>query len=201
GRTSQRVDVRLISATNRDLRSMVADGRFREDLYYRLSVFPLHLPPLRERAEDLPALAQMFLKRFAAAEVSTAERFSHTALAAISNAPWPGNVRQLENTIHRAVVMSDGARIEPSDLHGLEINGVRPECHCAIADDDEIATVDPFVCDNGHIRRLNEIEADAISRALSLYRGRMSETARRLGIGRSTLYRKIDELRIDKDAS
>ncbi|MEM7238731.1 MAG: sigma-54 dependent transcriptional regulator [Pseudomonadota bacterium] len=201
GRTSQRVDFRLISATNRDLRSMVADGRFREDLYYRLSVFPLHLPPLRERAEDLPALAQMFLKRFAAAEVSTAERFSHTALAAISNAPWPGNVRQLENTIHRAVVMSDGARIEPSDLHGLEINGVRPECHCAIADDDEIATVDPFVCDNGHIRRLNEIEADAISRALSLYRGRMSETARRLGIGRSTLYRKIDELRIDKDAS
>lgn len=200
GRTSERVDFRLISATNRDLRSMVADGRFREDLYYRLSVFPLVLPPLRERQEDLPALAQMFLKRFAATEVSAAERFSHTALSAIINAPWPGNVRQLENTIHRAVVMSDGNRIEPSDLHGIDVKRMDSTFPCSATEMEDLEALDPFICDDGHIRRLIEIEADAISRALGLYRGRMSETARRLGIGRSTLYRKIDELRIDKDA-
>ncbi|MBY8974353.1 sigma-54-dependent Fis family transcriptional regulator [Rhodobacteraceae bacterium NNCM2] len=201
GRSPVRVDFRLISATNRDLRSMIANDRFREDLYYRLGVFPLVLPPLRERKEDLPALAQMFLKRFAATEVSPAERFSHAALSTIVNASWPGNVRQLENTIHRAVVMCDGSRIEPDDLQGID--RATNELACAYAEDDDadLDRVDPFVCDDGHIRRLIEIEADAISRALTLYRGRMSETARRLGIGRSTLYRKIDELRIDKDAS
>ncbi|MEM7177799.1 MAG: sigma-54 dependent transcriptional regulator [Pseudomonadota bacterium] len=198
--SAQKVDFRLISATNRDLRTMIGNGRFREDLYYRLGVFPLQLPPLRDRQEDLPALAQMFLKRFAATEVSPAERFSHAALSAVLNAPWPGNVRQLENTIHRAVVMCDGARIEPGDLHGIDQSDSTLACNYA-GDHDELPTVDPFVCDDGHIRRLIEIEADAISRALTLYRGRMSETARRLGIGRSTLYRKIDELRIDKDAS
>ncbi|MEL6476774.1 MAG: sigma-54 dependent transcriptional regulator [Pseudomonadota bacterium] len=206
-----KVDFRLISATNRDLRRMIGGGVFREDLYYRLSVFPMTLPPLRERREDLPGLARMFLNRFAAAEAASAEGFSQDAMTAIMGARWPGNVRQLENTIHRAVVMSDNSLIQPEDLHGIDSQAIPPKPNGATQDsaDSEqsieeikkLDPLDPFLGPDGHIRRLLEIEADAIQRALRLYHGRMSETARRLGIGRSTLYRKIDELRIEKDAS
>ncbi|MEM1299754.1 MAG: helix-turn-helix domain-containing protein, partial [Pseudomonadota bacterium] len=189
-------------ATNRDLKQMIAEGTFREDLYYRLSVFPLSLPSLRERREDLPGLSRMFLKRFAAAEGIPVEGFTQSAIEAIARAPWPGNVRQLENTIHRAVVMADSHLVKASDLHGLGA-AETPETATERALSSVVAAVaepilDPYVKDDGHMKRLLEIEAEAISRALSLYRGRMSETARRLGIGRSTLYRKIDELQIDK---
>ncbi|MEM7210521.1 MAG: sigma-54 dependent transcriptional regulator [Pseudomonadota bacterium] len=206
-----KVDIRLISATNRDLSEMIQMGGFREDLYYRLSVFPLKLPPLRERREDLPGLARMFLKRFAAAEAVPVEGFTQSAMEAIAHAEWPGNVRQLENTIHRAVVMADSPLIRPSDLHGIEpradMNATRMRVtdHLMSGDagmmkdhDSHSLMQDPLIREDGHIRRLLEIEADAIAKALTIYRGRMSETARRLGIGRSTLYRKIDELQIDK---
>ncbi len=114
------MNIRLISATNRDLGGMIADGTFREDLFYRIGVFPLKLPPLRDRREDLPALARMFLKRYAAAEGAPVEGFARPAIEAIERASWPGNVRQLENTIHRAVVMADGSLIGPGDLLGLD---------------------------------------------------------------------------------
>ena len=182
------VDIRLVSATNRDLSAMIAEGRFREDLYYRIGVFPLSLPPLRERREDLPALAAMFLARCAAKERTAVERFSEEAMRAIAGAPWPGNVRQLENTIHRAVVLAEGATVGLRQLRGLG--------GAAGAD----AAAEPegrgFLDDDGHVRPLSEIEAAAIRLALGLYGGRMAETARRLGIGRSTLYRKLEELRI-----
>ena len=210
-----KVDIRLISATNRELSSMIAEGTFREDLFYRLSVFPLRLPPLRERREDLPGLARMFLKRFSAAEGVPVEGFTQGAMEAILRSPWPGNVRQLENTIHRAVVMADGSLIQPQDLHGIAEQGParqavpgRPGQSIRLGNGTNGANCangahganghDPFLREDGHVKRLLEIEAEAISRALSMYRGRMSETARRLGIGRSTLYRKIDELRIEK---
>ena len=196
-----KVDIRLISATNRELATMIAEGTFREDLFYRLSVFPLRLPPLRERREDLPGLARMFLKRFAAAEGAAIEGFSQAAIEAIIRAPWPGNVRQLENTIHRAVVMADGPLIKPGDLHGITDQSAGREPAAGRPGQNGIRLTnghDPFLREDGHVKRLLEIEAEAISRALSMYRGRMSETARRLGIGRSTLYRKIDELRIEK---
>jgi DNA-binding NtrC family response regulator len=194
-----KVNCRLICATNRDLKAMVAAGEFREDLYYRISVFPLLLPPLRDRREDLPGLANMFLAQFAAEAGSMIEWFSSEALAQISRAPWPGNVRQLQNTIQRAVILSDGAQIRPGDLHGLEPEGPKPGP--ATGGDHAVPAgmgkADRFLAENGHIRRLLDIEAEAIALALTLYRGRMSETARRLGIGRSTLYRKIDELRLE----
>jgi DNA-binding NtrC family response regulator len=203
-----KVDIRLISATNRDLSAMIAEGSFREDLFYRLSVFPLRLPPLRERREDLPGLARMFLKRFAAAEGTTVDGFAQAAMEAIVRAPWPGNVRQLENTIHRAIVMADGSLIRPTDLHGLaDASGERdPGARPCVQNAGQNGTPngsrsnghDPFLREDGHVKRLLEIEAEAISRALAIYRGRMSETARRLGIGRSTLYRKMDELRIER---
>ncbi|MEO1492724.1 MAG: sigma-54 dependent transcriptional regulator [Pseudomonadota bacterium] len=204
------VNIRLISATNRDLSTMIDGGTFREDLFYRLGVFPLHLPPLRERREDIPGLARMFLKRFATAEGAPVDSFSQAALEAIAHAPWPGNVRQLENTIHRAVVMAEGLQIRPSDLVGLgkpgdvALDPVHTDSPAAgLHGTPHMAghIANPFVTEDGHIRRLFDIEADAIAKALTLYRGRMSETARRLGIGRSTLYRKIEELQIDKHAS
>ena len=190
-----RVDIRLISASNRDLSAMVAEGSFREDLFYRIGAFPLRLPPLRERREDLPALSRMFLKRFAAAEGVPVDGFARSALEAILAAPWPGNVRQLENTIHRAVVMADGALIRREDLlePEVEIDGL--DGHDATSAGNG---ADPFLRRDGHARRLLEIEEEAIRRALELYGGRMSETARRLGIGRSTLYRKLDELGIER---
>jgi len=206
-----RVDIRLISATNARLAEMIADGRFREDLYYRIGVFPLTLPPLRDRRDDLPGLSRMFLNRYAAAEDRTLDGISEAAMEAIMAAPWPGNVRQLQNTIHRAVVLTDGPVIRPGDLRapGLGQDGTDaglPAGDDAAGNDDaddarpareaEGTARDPFLGADGHIRRLIDIEADAIRRAVDLYHGHMSETARRLGIGRSTLYRKLDELRI-----
>ncbi|MEO1599066.1 MAG: sigma-54 dependent transcriptional regulator [Pseudomonadota bacterium] len=197
-----RVNIRLVSATNRDLEAMIADGGFREDLYYRIGVFPLTLPPVRNRREDLPALARMFLSRFVASEQLPIEGFSDAAMETIRTAPWPGNVRQLENTIHRAVILSDGPQIQPKDLRGVE-----PSAPAQTQTSSTLAPATPakaegelgpgFFSGDGHIRRLGEIEKDAIAMAVKRYRGRMSETARRLGIGRSTLYRKIDELQID----
>lgn len=192
-----RVDIRLISATSRDLSAMVADGGFRDDLFYRIGVFPLRLPPLRERRDDLPALSRMFLKRFAAAEGVAVEGFARSALDAIISAPWPGNVRQLENAIHRAVVMADGALIRTEDLLGIDGQIVGHGAGSPPCLDGRI-NLDPFIRKDGHVRRLLEVEAEVIRRALELYRGRMSETARRLGIGRSTLYRKLDELGINR---
>jgi DNA-binding NtrC family response regulator len=209
-----KVDIRLISATNRDLGAMIADGRFREDLYYRIGVFPLSLPPLRERREDLPGLARMFLARSAAAEGMAIDDFSTAAMEAISGAAWPGNVRQLQNIIQRAVILADGPVIRPQDLHGLatapattlgattgQMSGAATEAVNLPVGTPVESTVAPFLTGDGHIRRLLDIEAEAIARALTLYRGRMAETARRLGIGRSTLYRKIDELQLDKNGA
>ena len=203
GSAPVKVDIRLISATNRDLTSMIAEGTFREDLYYRIGVFPLALPPLRARREDLPALSRMFLARTAAAEERVIDGFSAAAMELLIQAEWPGNVRQLQNTIHRAVILADGDQIRPGDLHGLDqrlagaatVPGGRANGgeHCAAKFE-----ANPFLRDDGHIRRLPEIEAEAIARAITLYRGRMAEAARRLGIGRSTLYRKLDDYQIGK---
>jgi len=210
GTGAVKVDIRLISATNRDLEAMISKGRFREDLYYRIGVFPLDLPPLRDRREDLPSLARMFLARTAAAEGMAIDNFSTAAMEAISRAPWPGNVRQLENTLQRAVILADGPVIRPEDLHGLDAaasgHAGSPACGMGMSNRTANGAGDgplefkaaPFLTGDGHIRRLLDIEAEAIARALTLYRGRMAETARRLGIGRSTLYRKIDELQLDK---
>ncbi|MEM9765178.1 MAG: sigma-54 dependent transcriptional regulator [Pseudomonadota bacterium] len=186
------VDIRLVSASNQDLAGMVADGRFREDLYYRISAFPIHLPPLRERREDLLMLAQMFLTRFAAAEGMRITGFSEDAVQLIESADWPGNVRQLQNTVHRAVVLAEGPVIRAEHLVGIETT-CRPGSVAADA-----AARDALVDEDGQIRKLAEIEAEAIQRALTIYHGRMAEVARRLGIGRSTLYRKLEELNLSR---
>ena len=212
---SVRVDIRLVSATNRSLLDLVKDGRFREDLFYRLNVFPMTLPPLRARRDDIPDLARAFLARFSAEEGKRIRGLSPETLALITRYEWPGNVRQLENAVFRAVVLADGdeltiadfpqiasqvdgfdVRIPPAPLPAAMAPVPQPQreiVRVEVRDPNAITLVDS----GGDMRRLEEVEADVIRFALQHYRGHMSEVSRKLGIGRSTLYRKLKDLGLD----
>jgi DNA-binding NtrC family response regulator len=212
-----KVDVRIISATNRDLAELTRDGRFREDLYYRLNVFPIVIPPLRDRHEDIPALARHFIERFAAEEHKAVAGLSPDAGDLLERFEWPGNVRQLENTIFRAVVLCDGSLLDVCDFPqiaaamGVEARTRRfaPEAapmHAAMPGRPVTqAMASPYaltaVDGAGHMRKLEDIESEMIRLAISRYDGHMSEVARRLGIGRSTLYRKLKELGLEPSES
>ncbi len=212
-----KVDIRLISATNQDLIELVKKGAFREDLYYRLNVFPIGIPPLRARADDIPELARRFAARFGAEEGRKLRGLTSEALAMLQNYPWPGNVRQLENAIFRAVVMAEGDELTvaefPQIAAQVEGFGVRIPPAPAMtsqqaAPQREIVRVevrDPNVLalldDHGNVRRLDHMEADTIRFAMAHYRGQMSEVARRLGIGRSTLYRKMKDYGLNESES
>ncbi len=206
GKKSVKTDIRIISATNRSLMDMVRDGKFREDLYYRLGVFPIALPPLRNRKEDIPDLARRFLARFAAEENRTIRAISSRALNMLAQYSWPGNVRQLENTIFRAVVLA-----ENDELDSAQFPQIAAHLGLAVDDDGTTASLPApnsasinnesaklSLVDNGHIKTLVDLEREAIRQALIRYSGQMSEVARRLGIGRSTLYRKLKELGLDE---
>ena len=193
-----KVDVRIISATNRDLAECVNEGSFREDLFYRLNVFPIAIPPLRERREDIPALLDHFIKRVNASERMSVSGAERETVALLQSYDWPGNVRQLENTVFRAMILSDGNTLRPVDFPqlsgltptvGVKADPLESFVPSAPSDDDPVRTLDR----EGNIRRLEEIERDLIAYAMEAYNGQMSEISRRLGIGRSTLYRKVRE--------
>ena len=219
GRKPVKVDVRIISATNRNLLNQVKGGHFREDLFYRLHVLPLTIPPLRARREDIPHLLRHFVARFSAEENRPITGISGEAMTLLGARPWPGNVRQLENAVYRAVVMSDGGQLGVADfpLAGgapaegpemapltLESPPQSPAANLVPAAEVPIApapAADRFppsygtlalIAADGEVRPLEEVEAEAIRFAIAHYRGQMSEVARRLKIGRSTLYRKLD---------
>ncbi len=208
-----RVDIRLISATNQNLIELVKRGLFREDLFYRLNVFPISIPPLRSRREDIPDLARRFAARFSAEEGRNIRGLSAEALSLLASYPWPGNVRQLENAVFRAVVLADGDELTVAEfpqiaahVDGYDVR-VPPVPALAPAEPREreiirIETRDPHVLPllsgNGEMRKLGELEKETIRFALSHYRGQMSEIARRLGIGRSTLYRKMKEYGLEE---
>jgi DNA-binding NtrC family response regulator len=208
-----KVDVRIISATNRNLAEHTRDGNFREDLYYRLNVFPINIPPLRERFEDVSALAQYFISRFAAEENKPISGFTPEAMALLDSYSWPGNVRQLENTIFRAVVLCDTDALDVVDFPQIaSAMGVSAERRSSAGTVTNAAGAAPSVRSDspyaisgtdaaGHMRRLEELEAEVIRMAISRYEGRISEVARRLGIGRSTLYRKLKEFGLEGDSS
>ncbi|MBI1251779.1 MAG: response regulator [Alphaproteobacteria bacterium] len=218
GKRAVKVDVRIISATNKDLAKLVEAGSFREDLYYRLNVFPIEAPPLRERKEDLDALIERFIARFNAEEGRAVRGCAPDALAMLKAFDWPGNVRQLENAVFRAVILCEGEWLLLEDFP--QISGLKPlpaqkPANDARATDapqaanenvsaqtgalravsvDETAPDQLAVFDaKGHLRTLENIERDLIALAIDHYAGHMSEIARRLGIGRSTLYRKLRE--------
>lgn len=214
-----RVNVRIISATNRRLLNLTKAGAFREDLYYRLNVFPLYVPPLRDRMEDLPVLVEHFIARLAAEAGKRIVGISDPALKLLRDYDWPGNIRQLENAVYRAVVLSDGAYLESVDFpqivalstgraEALRLTSAAPGPSGPVHIDEAIASLrevvdktainDRFVSQSGEVAALADVERELIVFALRHYGYRMSRVARALGIGRSTLYRKLREYGLDE---
>ncbi|NHT77987.1 sigma-54-dependent Fis family transcriptional regulator [Rhizobiaceae bacterium CRRU44] len=243
-RLPQKVDVRLISATNKDLITEVREGRFREDLYYRLNVFPIAIPALRRRKEDIPLLVRNFVEIFSSEQrLAKTRTISHGAMALLTAYDWPGNIRELESAIYRAVVMAEHSELDVTDFPQLAVtlpdglaHGVIPHLsseplrsegstgapsfyaglsHARPAQSEpplspserramrSVETVTdsaiPSIDAGGNVRKLAEVEEELIRFALKFYRGQMSQVARKLGIGRSTLYRKLKDYGIDPD--
>jgi DNA-binding NtrC family response regulator len=239
-----KVNVRLISATNKDLIEEVKAGRFREDLYYRLNVFPITMPALRRRKEDIPHLVRVFVERFSAEQkIGHQLGISAATMGLLTAYDWPGNIRQLENAIFRAVVLSQGPELLEADFPQIaaQLPGYLTPDHLAMAADGRrpmqgeggLTVVGPseppssentshgaafasypaaesvefYGPDNiiastgpsGDVRKLADVEEELIRFALKFYRGQMSQVARKLGIGRSTLYRKLKDYGIDPD--
>jgi PAS domain S-box-containing protein len=186
GSQSIQVDVRIIAATHRDLPQLMREGKFREDLYYRLNVIPIHLPPLRERKSDIPGLVEFLLGRFAARGKGTATSLSPRAMAILMEHAWPGNVRELENVLEHAMVCSRGSVIEPEALPRSLANGPRGP-----APDAPPARLDPVA--KG---MTPAVERDAILRALEQSAGHRGKAAEALGMDRTTLWRKMRRLGI-----
>ena len=186
-------DVRWLAATNRDLRARVDEGAFREDLYHRLCVFPVHLPPLRERPDDVAPLATLLLERVAAGLGRPGLRLTPAALAALARHPWPGNVRELQNVLERAAILARRPELEPDDLPieaprrppGSPPSGANPAVGAAPPGAPAGAAEPPPV------RSLEELERDAIVAALASADGNRRIAAERLGIGVRTLYEKL----------
>lgn len=224
GRAAVKVDIRLISATHRDLLQRVKDGLFREDLFYRLNVFPIYVPPLRDRGEDLEDLVRHFIARFARTETDgRVKGISGEALAVLKAYDWPGNIRQLQNAIFRAVVLSEGPTLTSEEFPQIvaQVGAVDPGTETglhlastpALAADPVRYSISGHLGNNasmghgalealderGNVRPLIDIEREVIQFAIDHYGGQMSEVARRLGIGRSTLYRKLKEYGIDPE--
>ena len=198
-RHAREADVRLITACNTRLLDEVDAGRFREDLYCRLNVVQVALPPLRERTGDIPALARHLLARIAQQPGLRPIGITDDALQMLVNYDWPGNVRQLQNALFRAAVLCETNALARCDFpqiaaYATRANGLHGAS--AVPASGGVTLFRP----DGNMRALEEIEADVIRLAIGHYRGRMTEVARRLGIGRSTLYRKLSELGIDNAA-
>jgi DNA-binding NtrC family response regulator len=197
---SYRIDVRVLSASNSDLAARLESGAFREDLYYRMNVVQLRIPPLRERTSDIPALARHFLGRMASQPGLRSLGITDEALSLLKAYNWPGNVRQLQSALFRAAVLCDRDALTPDEFKQIATAvGVRT-ADVSTSNDGNGIGIDLYE-DDGNLRPLEEIEADVIRLAIGHYRGRMTEVARRLGIGRSTLYRKLADLGIESNAA
>ena len=191
GTESIKVDVRFIAATNSDLAEMIKDGRFREDLYYRLNVIPIHLPPLRNRREDIPLLVQRFLNKLGQEQDPQRSdiRVSQEAMRQLMALDWPGNIRQLENTIERIVVLTPGqSQIGISDLP-LELQETNEETTSSIVELPENG-----IDSQNYLRNL---ERDLIRQALERTEGNPTKAAKLLNIKRTTFIEKTKRLRLD----
>ena len=200
-------DVRVIAASNRPLAPVVASGAFREDLLAKIAGVTLSIPPLRERASDIPALSRHLLSRIAEQPGMRDLSIADDALGVLMRYGWPGNVRQLSNALFRAAALAKGGALTSADFPRIaeqstytkraDDYAATPMSNSSAAAALNSAPGVTLYLSDGHLRPLDAIEADVIRLAIGHYRGRMSEVARRLGIGRSTLYRKLAELGID----
>jgi DNA-binding NtrC family response regulator len=169
--------VRIIAATHKDLKAAIKDGRFREDLFYRLSVIPIVIPPLRHRKEDIPLLAEHFLRKYAATNNIKAKGFTKRAMAKLVNMRWDGNVRELENVVERAVVLSAAPLIDEAEI---------PTADTANAEGF-------FASATGDFPTLEQLEKRYVGLVLEKTGGRKDKAAQILGVNRRTLYRKERE--------
>ncbi len=201
GTSATAIDVRIIACTSANLRQRVRDGQFREDLLARIGVAEVMLPPLRDRRVDIPSLARHFLDRLSRVPGMRSLSLSGELVTALSSWSWPGNVRQLHDALVRAAAQAKGPQLDLDHFPGLAAERARaPQdsgTPSAMPGDGIGVTL---YRSDGNLRALSDIEADVIRLAIGHYRGRMSEVARRLGIGRSTLYRKLADLGIDTAA-
>ena len=181
------VDVRLIAASHQDLRALVRDGRFREDLFFRVSTLPLEIPPLRERKEDIPALAEDILERLSI-ELGAEASLSKAAVRGLEGYPWPGNIRELRNVLERALLLEGSGELGPEDLHFHAVGRKAPPKPPMDEDDDVTLS-------------LEEVERRHIERILEYHEGKVSPAARILGISRTTLYQKIKTHGMDHSAA
>lgn len=203
------VDCRIVAATNRDLLDEIDAGRFREDLYYRLNVVPIYLPPLRERPEDIPALVQHFARKYAGTNARPIPRIADEVHAMLKTYSWPGNVRELENYVERAIVLSAGDAIS-SDLFPPHVRGLAPirlgrpkggdlETLCQ-----ELVTLGMTKAGENaqdlHERVVSLVEKELISQVLRTCQGVQTKAATRLGINRNTLHKKIEEYALESEA-
>ena len=181
GSEAVEVDVRVLSATNKNLEQEIEDGRFREDLFYRLNVVPISVPPLRERQEDIPMLVTHFSEGMAAREGSAARVFSDAAMERLKTLTWPGNVRELRNTVERLLILSDGSKITSDDVDSLTISRAR-----SVDPGRELLALDNFSAFK------EEAERAYIVGKLRANDWNVAETARRIEMPRSNLYKKIE---------
>jgi len=184
GTRNLKSDVRIIAATNRDLSELVRKGEFRQDLFYRLNVINIYLPPLRERRDDIPTLAEYFLRKFSMKLSKSLKGFTQDAMEALLNYDWPGNVRELENVIERAVILSEGEEIT-RDLLSLPVTDNKKYKEQTIGETSE------------NVYDLNEMERLHILRVLQETRGNRSVASKLLGIDRKTLYLKLKKYGIE----
>jgi DNA-binding NtrC family response regulator len=182
GTKSIKVDVRIIAATNRDLKKAVDEGKFRDDLYYRLNVISIELPPLREHTEDIPLLADHFIEKFNIEMGKNVERISEEALHLLMRHDWPGNVRELENVIERAMVITKGTFIKAEDLH-LSPHGMDGKVISSPSDD----------------KTIKSVEKKHIAKILNENNWNIQKSAEQLGIDRVTLYNKIKKYKLEKE--
>jgi transcriptional regulator with GAF, ATPase, and Fis domain len=212
GSRTIKVNVRILATSNRDLLSNVSKGEFRQDLYYRLNVFPVHVPSLRERVEDIPLLADHFLRRFTRKHGVKATGFSESARAALLAYRWPGNVRELQNTVERAVILSESGRPVTAAALGLPTDLTSPQegTPATVWESTEPAPAEPPVSDvaevvelatgglmdeSGRVLRLDALEKQAIRAALRQTAGNRTQAAAALGISIRTLRNKLQEYR------
>jgi DNA-binding NtrC family response regulator len=198
GNSIIKTDVRIISASNKDLLEEVRLNKFREDLYYRIAVFRIPVPPLRERKNDIPELVNCFIKRYSALSSKTIKEIDKRTMDKLINYNWPGNIRQLQNSIRRAILITTNDTLLPEhfdfpDLNGNDLRNIESL-------EDGLSKLEVLL-KRGGIIPLNEVEEIFIRQALNVTKGNISVAAEKLGISRSTIYRKMQELGIRTEGS
>jgi transcriptional regulator with PAS, ATPase and Fis domain len=203
GTHSHRIDVRIVAATNEDLKQAVANGKFRMDLYYRLNVYPVHIPPLRERTDDIPLLTEHFVGKYNTMYGKCILGVSDKAMQALMHYPWPGNIRELENMIERAVILTDSNQM--IDVHTLfptladpgGMKAIDPSGHLHTPPAHQVASGPDALCEQllNQEFKLDQFEARLIHTAMVKAEGNVTQAARLLGITRPQLAYRLDKLK------